>query len=174
MPKVLIIYTGGTFGMVPSEGGFAIDDISAKALKQRIETFVPELRYLAHCDIEVALNCDSAHIGPEEWIQLANLIKKKSSQYDGVVVLHGTDTLSYTASALSFLLRPCKKPVIITGAQRPLASIRTDARRNLLSAVEIAATGPRDVVSQVCVFFDDRLLQGNLTRKRSATDFFCF
>lgn len=147
--------------------------LDAAQLSQRLFTLVPELKDIAHCDVIVALNRDSAHIGPEEWVALAKLIQSKWRKYDGIVVLHGTDTLAYTASALSFLLTPCLKPVILTGSQRPLASFLTDARRNLVTSVEIAAHGPR-TLRQVMTFFDDRLLQGNRSRKRSASEFSAF
>ena len=151
-----------------------IPDLSPKKLKQRLLHFVPELPECASCDVQVLLNRDSSHLGPPEWILIAQTILKSQSSYDGIVVLHGTDTLAYTASALSFLLRPCKKPVILTGAQRPLAAFRSDARRNLISAVEIAARIPHAAFRQVMVFFDDRLLQGNRARKRSASEFAAF
>ena len=177
LPKVLIIYTGGTFGMDPGpteQAALALPRLSPAGLGKRLRERVPELAGIARCDIEILLNRDSAHVGPDEWILFAERIKSKWKKYDGVVLLHGTDTLSFTAAALSFLLRPCLKPVVITGAQRPLAALRTDARRNLISAVEIAARGPRQVVNQVSVFFDDRLMQGNRTRKRSASEFAAF
>lgn len=144
------------------------------ALKRRFLEHVPEIHALARCEVDILLNRDSAHIGPDEWIRMAAHIQSKWKDYDGIVLLHGTDTLAYTASALSFLLRPCKKPVVITGAQRPLASLRSDARRNLISAVEIAAYGPRPLCEQVMVFFDDALFQGNRVRKQSASDFSAF
>jgi len=176
--RVLIVYTGGTFGMAlrPS-GALKIPNISSALLRARLEEHLPEMNRLAHCDVEIAMNCDSAHIGPEQWVQIAKLIRSKWKNYDGVVVLHGTDTLAYTASALSFLLRPCRCPIVLTGAQRPLAAIRTDARRNLVSAIEIAAARfqvSEGVPNQVMVFFDDHLLQGNRTRKRSASEFDAF
>ena len=178
-PKVLIIYTGGTFGMEAANHGkgrrtLSTPDLKPLALSQRLKERVPELRGLAQCDVKIALNRDSAHIGPEEWKSLAELVRSNWEKYDGIVLLHGTDTMAYTASALSFLLRPCLKPVVITGAQRPLSALRTDARRNLIAAVEIAAHGPRALVSQVTVFFDNRLFQGNRVRKRSASDFGAF
>jgi len=152
----------------------SVPKLSKSLLEKRLGNRVPELNALADCDIEILLNRDSAHIGPDEWLLFAKMIQSRWDAYDGIVLLHGTDTLAYTASALSFLLRPCLKPVILTGAQKPLASIRTDARRNLISAVEIAANGPRPIVNQVSVFFDDRLLRGNQVRKRSASEFLAF
>lgn len=151
-----------------------LPDLSPDSLKRRILARVPEIEELARCEVEVAFNRDSAHLGPEDWVEMARRIQARAKSHDGVVVLHGTDTLSYTASALSFLLRPCPIPVVLTGAQRPLAGIRSDARRNLISAVEIAAHGPRPLVNQVSVFFNDHLYQGNRTRKRSASDFHAF
>ncbi len=180
--KVLILYTGGTFGMVqvgPGKLGttspLRISDQSPSDLRRWFHKRVPELPEIAQCDVEIPLNRDSAHVGPEEWVMLAKRIQLAWKHYDGVVVLHGTDTLAYTASALSFLLRPCKKPVVITGAQRPLSALRTDARRNLIASVEIAATAseapdPR-VARGVSVFFDHLLFQGNRVRKRSASEF---
>lgn len=175
-PRILILYTGGTFGMTEAKGhrGFTLPSLSKRELSDRLRDRVPELGQLARCDIEILLNRDSAHIGPKEWILFARTIRAKWKSYDGVVLLHGTDTLAYTASALSFLLRPCLKPVVLTGAQRPLSALRTDARRNLISAVEIAASGPRPQVNRVSVFFDDLLIQGNRARKRSSTDFAAF
>ncbi len=173
--KVLILYTGGTFGMDPAEGSRARPlqppRLSPAILKERFVSRVPELSQLADCEVEVVFNCDSAHMGPEDWLELSRRIQKRWKKFDGFVILHGTDTLAFTASALSMILRPCLKPVVLTGAQRPLAALRSDARRNLISAVEIAASGPTGPRRQVSVFFDDRLLQGNRCRKRSATDF---
>ncbi len=179
-PNVLILYTGGTFGMNVQKGStqnallLGIPLLSAAQLRKRLHDQVPELQHIAHCHVEILLNRDSAHIGPEEWLLIARKIQTNWKKYSGVVLLHGTDTLTYTASALSFLLRPCLKPVIITGAQRPLSALRTDARTNLISAVEIAANGPRLVVNQVTVVFGSQLFQGNRIRKKSAVDFAAF
>ncbi len=170
-PRVLILYTGGTFGMEP---GLSLPELSVASLRARLQARVPELAQLADCTIDIVLNCDSAHVGPDEWLLLARRIRQNWKQYDGVVILHGTDTLAYSASALGFLLRPCLKPVVMTGAQRPLSALRTDARRNLISAVDIAANGPRALVGQVSIFFNDVLLQGNRARKRSASEFAAF
>jgi L-asparaginase len=180
LPKILILYTGGTIGMdlqINSKKGevtVAVPQLSAQMLTKKLRQRLPELTRIAQCDVDVLMNRDSAHIGPDEWILLANHIQRKWRNYDGVVLLHGTDTLAYTSSALSLLLRPCIKPIVITGAQRPLSALRTDARMNLISAVEIAAHGPRKQVNQVCVFFDNKLFQGNRVRKESASDFAAF
>lgn len=180
LPKVLILYTGGTFGMdfVEKKDSnsplLSLPNVSASILKKKFTKAVPELSRLAQCEVEVVLNCDSSHIGPPEWVLLAGLIQANWKKYDGFVILHGTDTLAFTASALSFLLKPCHKPVVLTGAQRPLAALRNDARTNLISAVEIAAHGPRPLVNQVTVFFGDKLFQGNRVQKKSATDYIAF
>jgi len=180
MAKTLILYTGGTFGMAAPPSALSrtkkrpvldLPDLSLSLLRESFRARVPEINELADCEIDILFNRDSAQIGPTEWGVLAERIQVAQKKYDGFVVLHGTDTLAYTACALSFLLRPCLKPVILTGAQRPLAAIRSDARRNLISAVEIAALGASPLRSQVLTLFDNRLFQGNRSRKRSATDF---
>jgi L-asparaginase len=171
-PRILILYTGGTFGM--DAASLTVPKLSPSALKKRLLGRVPELSALADCTVEVLMNRDSAHVGSPEWLGIADRIRSRWNRFDGVVLLHGTDTLAYTASALSFLLRPCLKPVVLTGAQRPLAALRSDARRNLISAVEIATMGAGRSgrrLSQVSVFFNDLLFQGNRVRKRSAVDF---
>lgn len=170
--RILILYTGGTFGMDAEP--LTIPRLSPRALERRLLQRVPELRQLADCQVRIQMNCDSAHLGPCEWVEIARTIESHWDRFDGFVVLHGTDTLAYTASALSFLLRPCRKPVILTGAQRPLAAIRSDARRNLISAVELAAHGARAArgpLNEVSIFFNETLFQGNRARKRSAVDF---
>lgn len=177
LPAVLVLYTGGTFGMVESRGegtALRLPKLDPAGLKRRLLKHVPELRGLARCEVKILMNCDSAHLGGAQWVQIAREIQSSWNRFDGVVLLHGTDTLAYTASALSLLLRPCLKPVIVTGAQRPLAALRSDARRNLISAVEIAAHGPRPGIQQICVFFDDQLFRGNRVRKRSAQEFGAF
>lgn len=179
-PSILILYTGGTFGMDiriqpdKKSSSLSIPALSPQLLKKRLDEQVPELQQIARCTVKVLLNRDSSHIGFDEWRKFAFEIKKSWKNFDGIVLLHGTDTLAYSASALSFLLRPCLKPVVLTGAQRPLAAIRTDARTNLISAVEIAAHGPRPQVNQVTVFFGDYLFQGNRVRKKSVFDFDAF
>ena len=181
--RVLILYTGGTFGMEIKQSpqgnltSLSIPHLSNPVLKKRFKKQVPELKKIAHCDVEIIMNRDSSHIGSDEWIQMALTIQKKWDKYDGIVILHGTDTLAYTASALSFLLRPCKKPVILTGAQRPLSALRTDARNNLISSVELAAqkaSHSHPSTAQVMVFFGNTLFQGNRIRKQSSIDFNAF
>lgn len=181
--RVLIFYTGGTLGMDVQEpsGNLSLPDLSPAELKSRLLKRVPEIQDLAHCDVEIVCNRDSADVGPEVWLELAKRVrlnsKTKSKSYNGFVILHGTDTMVYTASALSFLLSAKTKQneaVVLTGAQRPLSALRTDARRNLIAAVEAAAGAHDHGHSGVMLFFDRYLLQGNRARKRSATQFDAF
>ncbi len=149
MARVLVIHTGGTLGMLgtPLEPG-----TYAQAIADR----VPELAAVAELHTEIVCNLDSSDVGPVEWTEVARRIAAGRSAYDGFVVVHGTDTMAYTAGALAFSLRNLDRPVVLTGAQRPLAALRTDARRNLQDAVEIAT---RDV-PEVGICFDGLLLRG--------------
>jgi L-asparaginase len=172
--KVLIIYTGGTLGMTYDKKQrnlvpFAFEQILRK---------VPELRELA-CELTVVSFeklIDSSNMKPEIWIQLAELIGQYYEEYDGFVILHGTDTMAHSASALSFLLEGLRKPVIFTGAQLPISALRTDARRNLLTSIEIAIAkqGENALVPEVAIFFNDVLLRGNRTRKIESSHFDAF
>jgi L-asparaginase len=119
---------------------------------------------------------DSSNMDPESWIKIAGVIEEKYESYDGFVVLHGSDTMAYTASALSFMLQNLNKPVILTGSQLPLGMIRTDGRENLLTAVEIAAAREEDtpVVPEVSIYFENQLLRGNRTHKFNAQNFEAF
>lgn len=131
---------------------------------------VPELTKLAHLEFEVFSNIDSCEMQPELWTQLAHRLAERLPDFDGVVVTHGTDTLAETASALSFMLPGLKKPVVLTGAQRPLGEIRSDARLNLIDAVTSAIHGPKEVT--VC--FDSHLYRGNRVRKVSIAEYDAF
>lgn len=171
-PKnILVIYTGGTFGMSES---LEIEDLSAPALKARLEKGVPEMARIANCSVEVAFNTDSCQMGMTHWFELARLIRARSAEFDGVVILHGTDTLAYTASALSCLLSPSPLPIVITGAQKPLSSLRNDARSNLLTALEVAAEAPKQLHHRVMVAFHDEVFLGSRVRKQSALRFAAF
>ena len=137
--NILVIYTGGTFGMSES---LEIPDLSGPELKARLEQGVPEMKRIAKCDVRIAFNTDSCQMGLPHWLTIANMIRESSKIYDGAVVLHGTDTLAYTASALSYILGQSSIPVVLTGAQKPLSALRNDARGNLLTALEVAAHAP--------------------------------
>ena len=171
--SVLIIYTGGTFGMVMDEDG-ALAPFNFGRVIDR----VPELRSL-----ELKLTVisfpeprDSSNINSEDWQDMAYIIFENYSQYDGFVILHGTDTMAYTASALSFMLQGLNKPVILTGAQIPIGSIRSDARENLITALEIASKkeNNRPVISEVCIYFNYFLLRGNRSQKIRSSTFAAF
>jgi L-asparaginase len=159
-PRVLLIHTGGTFGMGPARAGFVAD------LRER----VPELGRVARIRAVTPFVIDSASAGPRHWLELASLLFRAMRRWDGFVITHGTDTLTYTAAALSFLLPGLRKPVVLTGAQRPLSAARTDARGNLLDAVEVAGSG----IPEVAIVFGGLVLRGNRARKRSLSDYRAF
>ena len=173
--KVLLIYTGGTIGMWldPVTGVLRPMDL------ELLEDQVPELKR-----IEVELGTisfqrpiDSSDMRPADWIGIAGMIHENYENYDGFVVLHGSDTMAYTASALSFLLENLGKPVILTGSQLPVGMIRTDARENLVTAIEIAAAkdeSGRPIVPEVAIYFEYRLMRGNRTVKVHADRFEAF
>ncbi len=173
--SILLIYTGGTIGMKqdPVDGTLHPFDFS------HIISEVPELSKFA-----LKIDChtfspliDSSDVQPGLWKDIATLIGRKYDQYDGFVVLHGTDTMAYSASALSFMLENLSKPVIFTGSQLPIGALRTDGRENLISAVEIASAHDEEgnpMVPEVCIFFDYTLLRGNRATKVSSENFSAF
>ena len=173
--SILIIYTGGTIGMKqdPVDGALKPFDFS------QIAEEVPELSKFG-----VKLDSytfdpliDSSDVEPSMWVRLGEIIREKYNVYDGFVVLHGTDTMAYSASALSFMLKDLEKPVVFTGSQLPIGVPRTDGKENLISAVEIAsAKGPDShaMVPEVTIFFDSKLLRGNRATKYSAEAFNAF
>lgn len=165
-PKILIIYTGGTIGMRRDANGTLVPfDFNS------IEAEFPSVRQL-NVDIEVCkmTPIDSSNVTPARWVELARTIRDEYAAYDGFVVLHGTDTMSYTASALSFMLENLAKPVIFTGSQIPMGIMRTDGRENLITAIEIAAarSDGRPAVPEVALYFQNRLFRANRTSKFSA------
>lgn len=157
---MLIVHTGGTFGMLPGGDRFA----------RGFRTLIPELSRIAACKEVTPFRLDSSSMEPEHWVVLARILEREMPRFDGFVVTHGTDTLAYTASALSFLLEGLQKPVILTGAQRPFVEIRTDARSNIVDSVEVATDGP----PEVAIVFGGIVLRGNRARKRSLTDYRAF
>lgn len=140
----------------------------AESLRDR----VPELWSIARLDLEIFANVDSSDMSPELWQGLAKRIHERLPKYDGIVVTHGTDTMAYTATALSFMLRNLPGPVVLTGSQRPLAEIRTDARLNLIDAVTAAARGPE--LPEVVICFDSKLFRGNRARKIKIAEYDAF
>jgi L-asparaginase len=172
--SVLVIYTGGTLGMVYDRQSGQLMPFDFSQVIDR----VPEMQRL---DFDVSLLTldpilDSSDMKPAVWVRLAETIRDHYNQFDSFVVLHGTDTMAYTASALSFMLENLGKPVILTGAQLPIGVARTDARENLLTALEIAAARQdgRPEVPEVCVYFNSLLLRGNRAKKRESVHFNAF
>ncbi len=166
--SILIIYTGGTIGMKTDVETGALVPFDFSGIYDEF----PSLKRL-NVDIEVLTLSpviDSSNVCPDNWLELARLIRDNYARYDGFVVLHGTDTMSYTASALSFLLENLKKPVVFTGSQIPIGVLRTDGRENLITAIEIAGArrDGRPVVPEVSLYFQNRLFRANRTTKRSA------
>lgn len=168
--KICILYTGGTIGMVPTENGYApkkgyfYDAI--KAIPDMNSHGMPEWDM-----IEFDPLLDSSNIAVEQWNQIGRAIHDNYEAYDGFVVLHGTDTMAYTASALSFMLEGLAKPVILTGSQIPLCKLRSDARDNLITSVLIAGAGN---VKEVCLYFGGKLIRGNRSTKSSADGLIAF
>ena len=171
--SILIIYTGGTIGMSRNESGALIPfDFNA------IEQEIPAVKNL---DVEISVHkmeaIDSSNVTPERWCELAHIIADNYVNYDGFVVLHGTDTMSYTASALSFMLDNLSKPVIFTGSQIPMGILRTDGRVNLVTAIEIASSTDdkgRALVPEVALYFQNCLFRANRTSKHSAEELSAF
>ena len=173
-PHVLVIYTGGTLGMVydPKVKGLVPFDFA------QIPDNLPEI---ARLDFEVSVLTlarliDSSNVKPDVWIHLATIIQENYKDYDSFVILHGTDTMAYSASALSYLLENLNKPVIFTGAQLPIGIARTDAKENFITALEIAAAkqNGHPVISEVCIYFNAVLLRGNRARKHESVQFNAF
>jgi len=172
--KVLLIYTGGTIGM--------IKDLETRALKpfdfEQITKEVPELKRF-DCEVDTFSfenPLDSSDMEPEIWIQIAGIIEEKYTLYDGFVILHGSDTMAFTASALSFMLHGLNKPVILTGSQLPIGTIRTDGKENLITAIEIAAAkkANKPLAPEVAIYFEYNLYRGNRTTKVNSEDFEAF
>lgn len=169
-----MVYTGGTIGMYknPETGALAPFDF------KEISSKVPELKKFDFDLDTISFDpvIDSSNVSPIFWKQLAITISDNYSQYDGFVVLHGTDTMSYTASALSFMLQNLTKPIILTGSQLPIGTLRSDGKLNLITALEIAAARHKSkaIVPEVCVYFENHLYRGNRTSKQNAEFFDAF
>lgn len=168
--KILIIHTGGTIGMVPTENGFAPKQgVLLEELKNIRDLSSPDMPVWDLIEFEPLL--DSTNIRYEQWNSIADAIALYYDKYDGFVVLHGTDTLAYSASALSFMLEGLDKPVVFTGAQIPLCQLRSDGRDNLITSMMIAADG---VIREVSLCFGDSILRGNRAIKYSADGMMAF
>jgi len=172
--NILIIYTGGTIGMVRDKQTGSLHPVNGTELYEHIP-ILGKLDYgIEFYSFDPLL--DSSNMNPGHWVELVSVIADNYEKYDGFVVLHGSDTMAYTASALSFMLENLNKPVILTGSQLPLGMIRSDGRENLITAIEIAAAQQDEtpVVPEVAVYFENKLLRGNRTFKYNAENFGAF
>ena len=174
-PSILLIYTGGTIGMIENQETGALEAFN---FNQLIEN-VPELKRFNYSidSYQFTPPIDSSDMEPSLWSKLVEIIYNNYDKYDGFVILHGTDTMAFTASALSFMLENLGKPVILTGSQLPIGMLRTDGKENLITAIEIAAAKHPDgtaIVPEVCIFFENHLLRGNRTTKINAENFNAF
>ena len=173
--SILLIYTGGTIGMIHNPETGALESFDFDHLLQH----VPELKRL-NINIDSRTfdpPIDSSDMEPELWSRIVTIIEENYERYDGFVILHGTDTMSFTASALSFMLEDLMKPVILTGSQLPIGALRTDGKENLITAIEIAAAKNADetpIVPEVCVLFHEKLMRGNRTTKVNSESFGAF
>jgi L-asparaginase len=172
--KILLLYTGGTIGMRKDFDTGALKAFNFSKLLNR----VPELKQL-ECEIETISfeePIDSSNMNPQEWAKIASIVEENYVRFDGFVVLHGSDTMSYSASALSFMLENLSKPVVFTGSQLPIGDLRTDAKENLITAIQIASLreNGQAVVSEVCLYFEYKLYRGNRTTKINAEHFKAF
>ena len=172
--KVLLIYTGGTIGMIKDSETGALKPFDFEQIKKE----VPEL-YKFECEIDTISfesPLDSSNMEPEVWVRIAEIIEENYIDYDGFVILHGSDTMAFTASALSFMLHGLNKPVILTGSQLPIGTIRTDGKENLITAIEIAVAKKANnpVVPEVAIYFEYNLYRGNRTTKMNSEDFEAF
>lgn len=172
--SILIIYTGGTIGMMSDPETGALHPFDFCELLNKM----PDLKRFGFKLSNIAFNppTDSANITPSFWVKLAQTIEENYDKYDGFVVLHGTDTMAYTASAVSFMLENLQKPVIFTGSQLPIGMLRTDGKENLVTSIEIAAERRNEipVAPEVCIYFENKLHRGNRTSKYSAEHFNAF
>ncbi|MEM7035774.1 MAG: type I asparaginase [Bacteroidota bacterium] len=169
--KILIIYTGGTIGMVQRKRDGSYIPFDFKGIRSEF----PELDQL-DCELDIHSfdpPLDSSNIGPDIWVQIARTIADNYVEFDGFVVLHGSDTMAYTGSALSFMLEGLAKPVIFTGAQVPIQEIRTDAKENLVTAIQIASH-PEQPIKEVAIYFGTKLFRANRTKKMHADVFSAF
>ena len=173
--SILLIYTGGTIGMIENPETGALENFNFEQLQKH----VPELQKFTFPIDSYQFDppMDSSDMEPEAWRKLVHVISEHYHQYTGFVILHGTDTMAFTASALSFMLEGLDKPVILTGSQLPIGVLRTDGKENLMTSIEIASARDRSgnpMVPEVCIFFENRLMRGNRTTKMSAENFNAF
>jgi len=173
-PNILLIYTGGTIGMIKNANTGVLKSFDFKNLLKHI----PELKLLS-CNISTISfkePIDSSNMAPRYWIDIAEIIENNYESYDGFVVLHGSDTMSYTAAALSFMLENLAKPVIFTGSQLPIGDLRTDAKENLITSIQMASLQKwnKPIIKEVGLYFEYKLYRGNRTTKINAEHFEAF
>lgn len=172
--NILLIYTGGTIGMIKDFETGALKAFNFSELLQNI----PELKLLEHTidTVSFKVPIDSSNMNPQNWIQIAKIIEERFEQYDGFVVLHGSDTMSYSASALSFMFENLTKPIIFTGSQLPIGDLRTDAKENLITSIQVAGLQKqgRPVISEVGLYFEYKLYRANRTTKINSENFQAF
>jgi L-asparaginase len=173
-PTLLIIYTGGTIGMVKDPTTSTLQPYPF----EDIYKLIPVLNNFEYRLQSISFDplIDSSNVTPSFWVKLATVIEENYDKYDGFVVLHGTDTMSYSASMLSFMLENLNKPVIFTGSQLPMGVVRTDGRDNFINAIEIAASqiDGKPLVPEVAIYFENKLMRGNRTSKFNAENFNAF
>ena len=174
IPNILLIYTGGTIGMIKDSETGALENFNFNDLLESI----PELNLL-DCNISsksFSNPIDSSNMKPSNWVEIGTIIEDNYKNYDGFVILHGSDTMSYTASALSFMLENLSKPVIFTGSQLPIGDLRTDAKENLITSIQIASLveNNQPVVQEVGLYFEYKLYRANRTTKINAEHFEAF
>jgi L-asparaginase len=173
-PNILLIYTGGTIGMIKDHKTGVLRAFDFKNLLKKI----PELQLL-DCKIDTIsfeTPIDSSNMNPDYWVQIAEIIESNYKNFDGFVVLHGSDTMSYTASALSFMLENLAKPVVFTGSQLPIGDLRTDAKENLITSIQVASLQHlnKPIIKEVCLYFEYKLYRANRTTKINAEHFEAF
>ncbi|WP_340075194.1 asparaginase [Leptobacterium sp. I13] len=172
--NILLIYTGGTIGMIKDYKTGVLRAFDFEKLSERI----PELSHL-DCKVQTIsfdVPIDSSNMNPDYWVQIIEIIEENYDNFDGFVVLHGSDTMSYTASAASFMLENLNKPVIFTGSQLPIGDLRTDAKENLITAIQIASLKENNQpkITEVCLYFEYKLYRANRTTKINAEHFEAF
>jgi len=173
-PNILLIYTGGTIGMIKDSETGSLHNFNFDELLE----YIPELNLL-ECNISTySFNkpIDSSNMNPSHWVKIATAIEETYDKYEGFVILHGSDTMSYTASAMSFMLENLSKPVIFTGSQLPIGDLRTDAKENLITSIQIASlcNEGKPVISEVGLYFEYKLYRANRTTKINAEHFEAF
>jgi L-asparaginase len=166
--SILLIYTGGTIGMIKTSSG-SLQPFNFDNLKEQIPELAKIKVQLKNVSIKNPI--DSSNMDTNVWIEIAQIIESNYSQYDGFVILHGSDTMAYTASCLSFMLQNLAKPIILTGSQLPIGIARTDARENLITSIELACEAKNP---EVCIYFEYKLMRGNRSTKINANNFEAF